>query len=55
MCKDAQEPKEFHSLLTCLLTLALGSVGPLLYLIRRFGKEPTLFTNHKQHDSNIYS
>lgn len=24
------------------LTLTLGSVGPLLYLIRRFGKEPRL-------------
>jgi len=23
-----------------IMTIALGSVGPLLYLIRRFGKEP---------------
>ena len=28
-----------------LLTFALGSVGPLLYLIRRFSKELSLFTN----------
>jgi hypothetical protein len=27
-----------------VLTFALGSVGPLLYLIRRFGQEPHLFT-----------
>jgi hypothetical protein len=25
-----------------ILTLSLGSIGPLLYLIRRFGKEPQL-------------
>jgi len=28
-----------------LLTFALGSVGPLLYLIRRFGQEPHVLTN----------
>jgi hypothetical protein len=28
-----------------VLTFVLGSVGPLLYLIRRFGKEPTLITS----------
>ncbi len=28
-----------------LLTLALGSVGPLLYLIRRFGTEPNLLAH----------
>lgn len=27
-----------------ILTLTLGSIGPLLYLIRRVGKEPRLFT-----------
>lgn len=27
-----------------ILTLTLGSIGPLLYLIRRFGKTPQLFT-----------
>ena len=27
-----------------MLTLTLGSIGPLLYLIRRFGKTPHLFT-----------
>ena len=26
------------------LTLSLGSIGPLLYLIRRLGREPRLFT-----------
>jgi len=28
-----------------VLTLTLGSIGPLLYLIRRFGKTPHLFTD----------
>ena len=28
-----------------LLTLTLGSVGPLLYLIRRFGTEPNLLAH----------
>lgn len=27
-----------------ILTLTLGSIGPLLYLVRRFGKTPRLFT-----------
>jgi len=28
-----------------ILTLTLGSIGPLLYLIRRFGKDPHLLTS----------
>ncbi|MBI3245208.1 MAG: DUF2834 domain-containing protein [Deltaproteobacteria bacterium] len=28
-----------------VLTLTLGSIGPLLYLVRRLGKEPRLFAS----------
>jgi hypothetical protein len=30
-----------------ILTLTLGSIGPLLYLIRRVGKTPHLFTQQQ--------
>lgn len=28
-----------------VLTLTLGSIGPLVYLVRRFGKEASVFTH----------
>ena len=31
-----------------ILTLTLGSIGPLLYLVRRFGKEPQLYPRPAQ-------
>lgn len=31
-----------------ILTLALGSIGPLLYLVRRFGKAPQLHPHTAQ-------
>ena len=44
MWQDARE-RGVSTLPYIVLTFVLGSVGPLLYLIRRFSKEPTLFTN----------
>ena len=45
MGEDAEERKVF-ALPFLLLTLALGSVGPLLYLIRRFG-------DRTEHDASL--
>lgn len=39
MVRDARE-RGISPLPYVLLTLALGSIGPLVYLIRRFGNEP---------------
>jgi len=44
MWQDAQK-QDIAPLPYVLLTLTLGSIGPLLYLVRRFSKEPTVFTN----------
>ena len=43
MWQDARK-QEISPLPYVILTLTLGSIGPLLYLIRRFGKEPHLLT-----------
>lgn len=39
MWRDAQK-QGIAPLPYLLLTVTLGSIGPLLYLLRRFGKEP---------------
>ena len=44
MWQDAQQ-QDIAPLPYILLTLTLGSIGPLLYLVRRFGKEAPLFTH----------
>ncbi len=44
MWQDAQK-QDIAPLPYILLTLTLGSIGPLLYLVRRLGKEAPLFTN----------
>jgi hypothetical protein len=43
MWQDAQQ-QDISPLPYILLTLTLGSIGPLLYLVRRLGKETTLFS-----------
>jgi Protein of unknown function DUF2834 len=43
MWKDARKQR-ISPLPYVILTLTLGSIGPLLYLIRRLSKEPHLFT-----------
>ena len=42
MWQDAQK-HDIAPLPYLALTLTLGSIGPLLYLVRRFGKETSLF------------
>ena len=42
MWQDARK-QGIPSLPYIVLTFTLGSIGPLLYLIRRFGKEPQLY------------
>ena len=44
MWQDAQK-HDIAPLPYILLTLTLGSVGPLLYLVRRLSREAPLFTN----------
>jgi len=44
MWQDAQK-QNIAPLPYILLTLTLGSIGPLLYLVRRLGKEAPLFTH----------
>lgn len=44
MWQDAQK-QDIAPLPYILLTLTLGSIGPLLYLVRRLGKEAPLFTS----------
>ena len=44
MWQDAQT-QDISPLPYILLTLILGSIGPLLYLVRRLGKETSLFTH----------
>ena len=44
MWQDAQK-QDIAPLPYILLTLTLGSIGPLLYLVRRLGKEAPLFTH----------
>ena len=43
MWQDARK-QDISPLPYILLTLTLGSIGPLLYLVRRFSKTPQLFT-----------
>lgn len=43
MWQDAQQ-HDIAPLPYIVLTLTLGSIGPLLYLVRRFGKETSLYT-----------
>ena len=44
MWQDAQK-HDIAPLPYILLTLTLGSIGPLVYLVRRLGKEAPLFTH----------
>lgn len=44
MWQDAQK-HDISPLPYILLTLALGSIGPLVYVVRRLGKEASLFTH----------
>jgi hypothetical protein len=41
MWQDARE-QDISPIPYALLTLGLGSIGPLLYLIRRFGRAPVM-------------
>jgi flagellar biogenesis protein FliO len=43
MWQDAQK-QDIAPLPYALLTLTLGSIGPLLYLVRRLGKDAPLFS-----------
>jgi hypothetical protein len=43
MWQDARK-QDIAPLPYIILTLTLGSIGPLLYLVRRFSKTPQLFT-----------